>query len=69
MDGVCDKCGGKLVVRKDDRPETVQDRLAVYHEQTAPLADYYKKSGKLFTIDGTQEIADITAQLLKILEA
>lgn len=69
VDGICDKCGGKLIIRKDDKPETIKDRLAVYHEQTAPLADYYRKAGKLFTIDGTQEISAITAQLLSILEA
>ena len=68
-DGICDKCGGKLIIRKDDKPETIKDRLAVYHEQTAPLADYYRKAGKLFTVDGTQEISAITAQLLSILEA
>ena len=67
--GVCDKCGGKLIIRKDDKPETIKDRLAVYHEQTAPLADYYRKGGKLFTVDGTREIGEITAQLLEILEA
>ena len=69
QEGVCDKCGGKLIIRKDDKPETIKDRLAVYHEQTAPLADYYRKAGKLFTVDGTQEISAITAQLLSILEA
>ena len=69
VDGVCDKCGGALIIRKDDKPETIKDRLSVYHQQTAPLADYYRKAGKLFTVDGTQEIGAITAQLLKILEA
>ena len=69
QEGICDKCGGKLIIRKDDKPETIKDRLAVYHEQTAPLADYYRKAGKLFTVDGTQEISAITAQLLSILEA
>ena len=63
------QCGGKLIIRKDDKPETIKDRLAVYHEQTAPLADYYRKAGKLFTVDGTQEISAITAQLFSILEA
>ena len=69
VEGICDKCGGKLIVRKDDQPETIKDRLRVYHEQTAPLADYYRKAGKLHTVDGTQEIGAITAQILKILEA
>ena len=68
-EGICDKCGAELVLRDDDKPETVTKRLAVYHEQTAPLADYYRKAGKLFTVDGTQEISAITAQLLSILEA
>ena len=69
VDGVCDKCGGALIIRKDDKPETIKDRLSVYHQQPAPLADYSRKAGKLFTVDGTQEIGAITAQLLKILEA
>ena len=51
VSGVCDKCGGQLTQRKDDSPETVVERLKVYHAQTAPLIDYYKKQGKLITID------------------
>lgn len=57
-DGVCDKCGGKLIIRKDDLPETVRGRLAVYHEQTEPLKDYYSKSGKLTIVEGQEEVSD-----------
>ncbi len=66
---VCDRCGGKLIIRKDDRPETVKDRLSVYHEQTEPLKGYYAEAGKLVSIDGTQEIGLITEKILKALEA
>ena len=52
-EGICDKCGSELVLRDDDKPETVQKRLEVYHEQTHPLIDYYKKKGVLHAIDGT----------------
>lgn len=55
-EGVCDKCGDKLVVRKDDAIEVVRDRLATYHKQTEPLKDYYGSQGKLKSIDGTQGI-------------
>ena len=66
---VCDKCGGKLVIRKDDQPETVKERLKVYHESTEPLCDYYKKAGKLTVIEGQEEVADTSALVLKALEA
>lgn len=56
----CDKCGAALVVRKDDLPEVVLERLKVYHEQTAPLIDYYKAKGKLETVIGQVEVADTT---------
>lgn len=68
VDGVCDSCGGELYVRKDDAPETVLDRLKVYHEQTEPLKDYYKECGKLRTVEGTAPIAEITEAILKVLE-
>lgn len=68
VEGVCDLCGGETVCRKDDAPETVLDRLNVYHEQTEPLKDYYAKSGKLRSVNGTAAIADITASILKVLE-
>ena len=66
-DGVCDRCGSTLVQRKDDQPETVQERLHVYHAQTEPLRDYYAAAGKLLVVDGQkgiQEIAEETLQLL-----
>lgn len=59
-DGVCDACGGTLIQRKDDAPETVRDRLHVYHEQTEPLKGYYEKQGKLKTVQGQKELADTT---------
>ena len=66
-EGVCDVCGEKLILRDDDKPETVQNRLTVYHEQTQPLIDYYKKAGVLAEVDGTQDMdkvfEDITAVL------
>ena len=66
-EGICDRCGEKLVIRDDDKPETVQKRLKVYHEQTQPLIEYYEKQGVLRTVDGTQPLervfADITALL------
>ncbi len=66
-EGICDNCGSELVLRDDDKPETVQKRLDVYHEQTQPLIDYYDKQGILKTVDGTvpmeQVFADITAIL------
>ena len=66
---VCDKCGGKLVIRKDDQPETVKERLKVYHESTEPLCDYYKKAGKLTVIEGQEEVADTTRLTLAAIEA
>lgn len=68
-EGVCDKCGGKLIIRKDDQPETVRDRLATYHEQTEPLKDFYSKKGKLRIVEGQEEVADTTKLTLAALEA
>ena len=68
VEGVCDACGGELQIRKDDAPETVLDRLNVYHEQTEPLKDYYAKCGKLRSVEGTAPIKEITASMLKVLE-
>ena len=68
-EGVCTNCGGTLVQRKDDHPDTVKDRLRVYHEQTEPLKDYYEKQGKLKIVEGQEEVADTTALTLKALEA
>lgn len=64
-DGVCDKCGGDLALRKDDEPETVLKRLAVYHEQTEPLIAYYRKNEVLREVDGTKEVAEILAEIQK----
>lgn len=58
VEGKCDKCGGNTVIRKDDQPETVLERLAVYHEKTAPLKDYYANQGKLVTVEGQEEVAE-----------
>ena len=68
VDGVCDACGGELVQRKDDAPETVLERLKVYHDETEPLKSYYEKQGKLFIVEGQEEVADTTALTLKALE-
>ena len=69
VEGVCDRCGGKTVQRKDDAPETIKERLEVYHAQTEPLKDYYKKTGKLLVVEGQEEVADTTALTLKAVEA
>lgn len=67
-DGVCNSCGGELVQRKDDHPDTVLERLCVYHTQTEPLKEFYEKKGKLRIVEGQEEIADTTALTLKALE-
>ncbi len=67
--GVCDVCGGELYQREDDKPETVRKRLQVYHEQTAPLIDYYRKAGLLQVIDGNRAIDAVTRDLLDAIEA
>ena len=66
-EGICDKCGESLVLRDDDKPETVQKRLTVYHEQTQPLIDYYTKQGVLKTVDGTKDLNDVFAEIVSIL--
>ncbi|MCS6802367.1 MAG: adenylate kinase [Chloroflexota bacterium] len=63
-EGVCDRDGGPLYQRDDDRPEVVKTRLAVYREQTVPLLDYYRRQGKLIEVDGRGDIATIRRQLL-----
>ena len=68
-EGVCDNCGDTLVQRQDDQPETVRERLKVYHEQTAPLKSYYAAKGKLFVVEGQEEVADTTRLTLEALEA
>ena len=67
-DGVCDKCGDTLVQRKDDHPDTVKERLEVYHEQTEPLKDYYAKAGKLVTVEGQEAVEDTTRLTLAAVE-
>ena len=67
-DGICDACGEQLVQRKDDSFDTIAERLKVYHEQTEPLKDYYKKAGKLRIVEGQEEVKDTTALVLAALE-
>ena len=66
---ICEACGDKLILRDDDKPETVQKRLTVYHAQTQPLIDYYQKQGILKTVDGTQDMNDVFAAITAILGA
>ena len=63
----CPDCGAKLVVRKDDNPETVKSRLAVYSKQTEPLISYYKNQGKLAVVDGNRPIDEVFAEIVKVL--
>ena len=67
-EGVCDACGGELIQRKDDAPETVLERLKIYHEETEPLKDFYDKQGKLVIVEGQEEVSDTTALTLKAVE-
>lgn len=69
VEGVCDACGAKVVIRKDDEPATVLDRLAVYHEKTAPLKDFYSAQGKLVTVIGQEEVSDTSRLTLEAVEA
>lgn len=64
---ICEKCGGKLIARADDNPETISKRLEVYHKQTEPLKQYYKDKGKLITVYGKEDIASTTAELFTAL--
>ena len=66
-EGICDTCGEALVLREDDKPETVQKRLNVYHEQTQPLIDYYTKQGVLKTVDGTKNLEEVFQEVVSIL--
>ena len=68
-EGVCDVCGQQLVLRDDDKPETVKKRLDVYHEQTQPLIDYYKKTGVLAEVDGTMDMEEVFQAIVRILGA
>lgn len=67
-EGICDVCGQKIVQREDDLPETVKNRLDVYHKQTQPLIDYYKAEGVLHEVDGTRDIDEIFGQIVEILD-
>ena len=69
VEDVCDRCGDTLVQRKDDHPDTVRERLHVYHEQTEPLKDYYAACGKLVIVEGQEEVADTTRLTLAAIEA
>ncbi|MCQ2435475.1 MAG: adenylate kinase [Clostridia bacterium] len=66
--GICDKCGGELITRADDKPEVVKDRLATYHSQTEPLKDYYAAKGKLALVKGTDTIDAITAKISAVID-
>ena len=68
-EGICDTCGKELVLRDDDKPETVQKRLDVYHDQTQPLIDYYKNQGILKSVDGTVPMEEVFANIVEILGA
>ena len=67
-EGVCDACGGELILRDDDKPETVKQRLEVYHTQTQPLIDYYEKEGSLKEVDGTVDLEEVFGEIVKLLE-
>ena len=68
-EGICDRCQNELVLRDDDKPETVLKRLEVYHEQTQPLIDYYQKFGVLRTVDGTKNLEEVFQAIVDILGA
>lgn len=67
-EGICDRCGKELVLRDDDKPETVKKRLNVYHEQTQPLIEFYTKKGVLKTVDGTIDMKDVFKEIVSILD-
>jgi adenylate kinase len=66
-EGVCDKCGSALILRDDDKPDTVLNRLKVYHDQTQPLIDFYNNEGILKEVDGTIDVKDVFENIVKIL--
>ena len=66
-EGICDTCGSELILRDDDKPETVSNRLKVYHDQTQPLIDFYTKKGVLKSVDGTVDMMDVFAAIKGIL--
>lgn len=67
-EGICDTCGSELILRDDDKPETVSNRLKVYHDQTQPLIDFYTKKGVLKSVDGTIDMMDVFASIKAILD-
>ena len=69
VENICDKCGGTLILRDDDKPETVTKRLSVYHEQTRPLISFYADKHVLYTVDGTQNMEQVFEAITKILGA
>ena len=68
-EGLCDKCGNDLILRDDDKEETVKNRLGVYHDQTQPLIEYYSNKGVLQSVDGTIDMMDVFKSITDILEA
>ncbi len=68
VEGKCDNCGGTLVQRKDDHPDTVKERLEVYHSQTEPLKEFYSKQGKLLVVHGQERVEETTRLVLEALE-
>lgn len=69
VEGICDRCNAELILRDDDKPETVKKRLDIYHEQTQPLIDYYTNSNVLVEVDGTKDMNDVFADIVSILGA
>ena len=69
VEGICDVCGKELILRDDDKPETVLNRLKVYHDQTQPLIDYYEKKNILKTVDGTKDMQEVFSDIVSILNA
>lgn len=69
QEGICDKCGAELILRDDDKPETVQNRLKVYHDQTQPLIEYYTGEDIFHTVDGTQDMEKVFEDIMNILGA
>ena len=67
VEGICDNCGTELVIRKDDNPDTVKDRLVVYHQQTEPLIAYYRDKGLLRIVDGTTGVKNVAEAFLKVM--
>ncbi len=67
VEGICDRCGKELILRDDDKPETVTKRLNVYHEQTQPLIEYYTNKGALVEVDGTKDMNDVFNAIVEIL--